>query len=232
MIKAIFFDFNGIIINDEPLQMKAYQEVLAQYDISLTEAQYYSALGMDDRTFVRTAFERAGKTLTGEIMSAVGRGKTEVHRGLLTDDLPLFPGIVTFLKAASRCYELGIVSMSNLDELQYVLERTQLKALFSVLITAEDVNFCKPAPDCYLLAHERLNAQLREARQLPLLPEECLVVEDSPPGIQSGREAGMRTLGVTNTVTEEELRAAGAEVVTRRLSDWNVDAVHHVFSKG
>lgn len=232
MIKAIFFDFNGVIINDEPLQMKAYQEVLAQYDISLSEAQYYSSLGMDDRTFIRTAFERASKTLTDEIMSAVVQGKTEVHRGLLTDDLPLFPGIVTFLKAASRCYELGIVSMSNLEELQYVLDRAQLKTLFSVLITAEDVNSCKPAPDCYLLARERLNTQLREARQLPLLPEECLVVEDSPPGIQSGREAGMRTLGVTNTVTEEELRAAGAEVVTRNLSDWNVDAVHHVFSKG
>ena len=62
MIKAIFFDFNGVIINDEPLQMKAYQEVFAQYEMSLSEAQYYSALGMDDRMFVRTAFERAGKT--------------------------------------------------------------------------------------------------------------------------------------------------------------------------
>ena len=232
MIKAILFDFNGVIINDEPLQMKAYQEVLAQYDIPLSEAEYYNSLGMDDRTFIHTAFERSKKTLTDEIMMAVCKVKGEVHRGLLTDDLPLFPGIVTFLKAASRCYELGIVSMSNAEELQYVLERTQLKALFSVVITAEDVNVCKPAPDCYLLAHERLNEQLRDARQLPLLPEECLVVEDSPPGIQSGREAGMRTLGVTNTVTEEELRDAGAEVVTQSLSDWNVDAVHHVFSKG
>ena len=232
MIKAIFFDFNGVIINDEPLQMKAYQEVFSQYDISLSEAQYYGALGMDDRTFIRTSFDRAGKTLTDEIMSAVCRTKGEVHRALLTDDLPLFPGIVTFLKAASRCYKLGIVSMSNLEELEYVLERAQLKTLFSVLITAEDVNSCKPAPDCYLLAQERLNAQLRKARHLPVLSEECLVVEDSPPGIQSGREAGMRTLGVTNTVTEEELRTAGAEVVTRSLSDWNVDAVHHVFSKG
>ena len=232
MIKAIFFDFNGVIINDEPLQMKAYQEVFAQYEISLSEAQYYSALGMDDRMFVRTAFERAGKDLTDEIMVAVNKAKVEVHRRLMADELPLFPGIETFLKAASRSYQLGIVSMSNREELRYVFGRTQLEELFSIIVSAEDVNLCKPAPDCYLLAFEKLNARRQAARLIPLLPEECLVVEDSPPGIQSGRAAGMRTLGVTNTVSEAELRAAGAEVVTMYLSDWNVDAVHHVFSKG
>ncbi len=232
MIKAILFDFNGVIINDEPLQMKAYQEVLAQYEMSLSEAQYYSALGMDDRMFVRTAFERAGKELTDEIMMAVNRSKVEAHQRLMADELPLFPGIETFLKAASRSLQLGIVSMSNSEELRYVFGRTQLEALFSVIISAEDVNLCKPAPDCYLLALEKLNAKRRATRLLPLLPEECLVVEDSPPGIQSGRAAGMHTLGVTNTVSEVELRAAGAEVVTMYLSDWNVDAVHHVFSEG
>src|SRR6266536_1728730 len=232
MIKAILFDFNGVIINDEPLQMKAYQEVLAQYEMSLSEAQYYSALGMDDRMFVRTAFERAGKELTDETMMAVNRSKVEAHQRLMADELPLFPGIETFLKAASRSLQLGIVSMSNSEELRYVFGRTQLEALFSVIISAEDVNLCKPAPDCYLLALEKLNAKRRATRLLPLLPEECLVVEDSPPGIQSGRAAGMHTLGVTNTVSEVELRAAGAEVVTMYLSDWNVDAVHHVFSEG
>jgi beta-phosphoglucomutase-like phosphatase (HAD superfamily) len=74
---------------------------------------------------------------------------------------------------------------------------------------------------------------LNEKRQnewlLPLLANECLVIEDSPPGIESGKGAGMRTLGITNTVSEERLRAAGAEVVTASLADWTVDAVHHVF---
>jgi beta-phosphoglucomutase-like phosphatase (HAD superfamily) len=64
---------------------------------------------------------------------------------------------------------------------------------------------------------------------LPLLASECLVIEDSPPGIESGRKAGMRTLGVTNTVSEAQLRTAGAEVVTASLADWSADAVHHVF---
>jgi beta-phosphoglucomutase-like phosphatase (HAD superfamily) len=64
------------------------------------------------------------------------------------------------------------------------------------------------------------------------LPSECLVIEDAPPGILAGKDAGMRSLGVTNTVTDAALRAAGADVVTASLADWTTDAVHHVFSEG
>ncbi len=229
MIRAIFFDFNGVIINDEPLQCTAYQQVLAQHGISLTEEQYYNALGMDDRTFVTTAFERACKKITPDLLLAVSEAKRRIHQELMTDELPLFPGIETFLKAASRTYSLGIVSMASRQEIRYVFDRSRLESPFSVVISAEDVELCKPAPHCYLRALEMLNEQRLNARLLPLLPQECLVVEDSPPGIQSGRAAGMRTLGVTNTVSDPELRAAGAEVVTTNLSDWNVDAVRHVF---
>src|SRR6266498_3517931 len=170
MIQAIFFDFNGVIINDEPLQMAAYQDVL-----------------------------------------------------------PLFPGAVTFLKATARRYSLGLVSMAMIAEIQYVLDRARLRSLFSAIVSAEDVNVCKPAADCYLIALAKLNEQRRVDRLLPLRAAECLVIEDSPPGIESGRQAGMHTLGITNTVSEKELRMAGAEVVTASLADWTVDAVRHVF---
>lgn len=230
MIQAILFDFNGVIIDDEALQMKAYQEVLSPYGISLSEAEYYGALGMDDRAFVQAAFERAGKILTNDTRHAVSAAKLMIHRRLLGDDLPLFPGVVTFLKAASRSFSLGLVSMASPEEIRYVFDRARLGPLFSAIVTAEDVDVCKPAPDCYRRGLEKLNEKRSAERLLPLLPAECLVVEDSPPGIQSGRSAGMRTLGVTNTVSETELRVAGAEVVTPNLSDWNVHAVWHVFS--
>ncbi|MGH9967557.1 MAG: HAD family hydrolase [Pyrinomonadaceae bacterium] len=228
MIRALFFDFNGVIIDDERLQMAAYQQVLNGHGIELTEEQYFGALGMDDRTFVRVALERAGK-LTVETTEAVLRSKAEIHRKMIEDELPLFPGVVTFLKATARHYALGLVSMADQNEIGYVFERARLRPLFSVIVSASDVKVCKPAPDCYVRALEKLNEKRRETRLLPLLPEECLVIEDSPPGIQSGLSAGMRTLGVTNTVTEAELRAAGAEVVTSSLADWNVDAVRHLF---
>jgi len=229
MIKAIFFDFNGVIIDDERLQMEAYKEVLHDHGIELAESDYYGALGLDDKGFVRAAFARAGKQLNDEVLKGVLQGKGVLHRQAMEDQLPLFPGVVTFLKAAARHYSLGIVSMATLDEISYVLDRARLRDLFTVVVSTADVNVCKPAPDCYLAGLEKLNEQRRAARHLPLLSGECLAIEDSPPGIQSGRGAGMRALGVTNTVTEKDLRAAGAEVVTPSLADWTVEAVHHLF---
>lgn len=229
MIQAIFFDFNGVIIDDEPLQMSAYQDVLREQGIELTESDYYGALGMDDETFVRAAFARAQKPLTEDTLKVMLEGKGIIHRKLIENELPLFPGVVTFLKATSHHYSLGLVSMALKADIQYALERARLLSLFSVIVSAEDVKICKPAPDCYRIALEKLNEKRRAERREPLPASACLVIEDSPPGIESGRQAGMRTLGITNTVSAEQLRAAGAEVVSASLADWTVDAVHHLF---
>ena len=231
MIKAIFFDFNGVIIDDEMIQMKAYQEVLRGHDVNLLEEWYFGALGMDDRTFVRSMFARAGKQITDEMLESVQKAKTAIHREKIKDELPLFPGVLTFLKSVSRHFQIGLVSMANREEVGHVFERASLSPLFSVVVTAEDTSVCKPAPDCYVCGLGKLNEKRQQERLLPLLPGECLAIEDSPPGIESARAAGMRTLGVTNTVDESALRAAGADVVTRSLADWNVDAVKLVYAR-
>ena len=229
MIKAIFFDFNGVIIDDENIQMKAYQEVLRGHQIELNEEWYFDALGMDDKTFVQSMFERAKKPLTDPVMETVLGAKTDLHRQMIEDELPLFPGVLTFLKAASRHFSLGLVSMANKAEVGYVFERANLTPLFSIVVTAEDASVCKPAPECYLAGLRKMNDKRQSERELPLLASECLAIEDSPPGIQSARAAGMRTLGVTNTVSAEALRAAGADVVTKSLADWTVDAVKRLY---
>ena len=228
MIKAILFDFNGVIIDDETIQMKAYQEILKGHEIALTEELYFGALGMDDKTFVRSMFGHAKKPLTDPLLEKVLDAKTELHRQMI-EELPLFPGVVTFLKAASREFELGLVSMANKTEVGYVFQRAHLTPLFSVIVTAEDASVCKPAPDCYLAGLTKLNEKRQHERKLPLLPSECLAIEDSPPGIQSARAAGMRTLGITNTVPAAALREVGADVVTTSLADWTTDAVHRLF---
>ena len=146
MIKAIFFDFNGVIIDDETIQMKAYQEILRGHEIDLTEEWYMSALGMDDRTFVKAMFERAKRPLTDSVLDTVLDAKTDLHREMIEDELPLFPGVLTFLKAATRHFALGLVSMANKVEVGYVFQRANLTPLFSVIVTAEDASVCKPAP--------------------------------------------------------------------------------------
>ena len=229
MIQAVFFDFNGVIIDDEPLQMKAYQAVLGREGLTLTEADYYGSLGMDDVTFLRAAYARAERELDEESLGRVVEAKTAAHRKLLEGELPLFPGVVTFVKAVARRYAVGLVSMARRTEIDHVLERAALSSYFEVVVSAEDAAACKPDPSCYNNALELLNRKRGEAHVIPLRADECLVVEDSPPGILSARAAGMRTLGVTNTVPDKALREAGADSVTRTLADWTPDAVHHVF---
>jgi beta-phosphoglucomutase len=230
MIKAILFDFNGVIIDDEPLQLKAAQDALKGVGITLTEEDYYGSLGMDDVTFFRAAFARAGREHTDEDLNRVLAEWTKLHRDLIAGELPLFPGVVTFIKSLARRYPLAVVSMARRESVEYVLARAGLTKAFAVVVSAEDVSACKPDPACVNRALEKLNEARGNAGQPALAPAECLVIEDAPPGIEAARVAGMRTLGVTNTVNETALRAAGADIVTHSLADWTDDAVRHVFN--
>jgi beta-phosphoglucomutase len=229
MIQAIFFDFNGVIINDERIHLKAYREVLSVEDVPLTDEDYFASLGMDDAAFVHAAYKRAGRTLADDLRDRLIEREHELHREFITADLPVPNGVVTFIKAAARHFHLGIVSMAVRSEIEFVLGLADILEPFSLIVSAAPGLKHKPAPDCYKLGLELLNERRRGARLLPLLPTECLVIEDAPPGIEAARGAGMRTLGVTTTVNEHALRASHADVVTPDLSDWSIDAVHHLF---
>ena len=229
MIEAILFDFNGVIIDDERIHLKAYREVFVAEGVSLSDEEYFPCLGMDDAAFVRAAFARAGRPLTDERMRAVINREHELHRAFIEEELPISLGVVTFIKAAARNYQLGIVSMAERREIDHVLQLASLLNLFSVFVSAEPGLKHKPTPDCYQRALELLNEKRSSVRKLPLQARECLVIEDAPPGIAAARAAGMRTIGLTNTISENDLREAGADVVTASLADWSVDAVWHLF---
>jgi len=229
MIKAIFFDFNGVIINDERIHLKAYREILQAEGVELTDEDYFASLGMDDVAFTRAAFARVNRSVDDQTARTIIDREHALHRSLIEKEVPFAPGVVTFIKEAARELQLGIVSMAELSEITHVLDSLNLIKSFSVIVSAQPGLNHKPAPDCYLRALDLLNDKRRAERLMPLLASECLVIEDAPPGVEAGRAAGMRTLAVMNTVTESPLRAAGADVVTADLADWNVAAVHHLF---
>src|SRR2546421_10360160 len=229
MTQAIFFDFNGVIINDERIHLKAYREILAHDGVELSDADYFASLGMDDVAFVRAAFARVNKPLTDELMRGVIDREHAKHREMIKRDLPVAAGVVAFIKELARHYDLGIVSMAERSEIDHVLKLAGISEQFLVVVSAAIDLKHKPAPDCYLRGLDLLNRQRRVVRKLPLLASECVVIEDAPPGIEAARAAGMRTIGVTTTVTEKALRDAGAVIVTPNLADWNADAVHHLF---
>jgi beta-phosphoglucomutase len=229
MIKAILMDFNGVIIDDEPVQMKAYQEVLKAEGIDLNEEEYYSSLGMDDRSFVAAAYKRAKKKADKGKIDEITKGKSSKWREMVEKELPLFDGIGDLIARMSREFSLGIVSMSGRREIEYVLERSGLGKHFKTIVSAEDVRNCKPDPECFRIGFRQLDAARTIEGHLPITHEECLVIEDSPQGISGACMADLRALGVANTVSAGELRAAGAEAVATDLRDWTPESIRRVF---
>jgi HAD superfamily hydrolase (TIGR01509 family) len=229
MIKAILMDFNGVIINDEPLHMKAYQEILATEGIALSEDHYYSAMGMDDKTFLNAQYTRAEKNLTAEKTQEILQAKSESWRKLVDKEIPLFDAVENFVRKMENDFALGIVSMARRDEIEYVLDRVDLKDCFSVIVSAEDVSVCKPDAECYQTGFNLIDAARIRRGSNPMVHGDCLVIEDAPQGIIAGKRAGLKTLGITNTVSAEKLREAGADAVSKSLSDWMPDSIRRVF---
>jgi beta-phosphoglucomutase-like phosphatase (HAD superfamily) len=229
MIKAILFDFNGVIIDDEPIQMRAYQELLSAEGVELTAEDYAASHGMDDRTFVLAAYKRRGKTVIDDKVNEIIDAKFGKWREIVGDNLPLFEGIGDFVEKMSHDFALGVVSMERGTQIEHVLERAGLAKHFSVIVSSTDVDACKPDPQCYRAGFNKLDLHRIKQGHLPMTHGECLVIEDTVPGIQAARAADLPALGVTNTVSADELRAAGAAAIAKDLRDWMPESIRRVF---
>jgi beta-phosphoglucomutase-like phosphatase (HAD superfamily) len=110
-----------------------------------------------------------------------------------------------------------------------VLETSGLRKFFSTIVSAEDVDKCKPDPECFRIGFRQIDNVRTSQGHLAMTHEECLVIEDSPPGIVAARNADLTAMGVTNTVTADELRKAGAAAVATDLRDWMPESIRRVF---
>ncbi len=229
-VKAILMDFNGVIIDDEQIQLDVIRDLLKADGVEISDEQYFASLGMDDRRFVEAAYERAGKTPGTNKVLEITQQKTQKWREIVASELPLFHGVEEFIRKMAREFEFGLVSMAKREEVDFVLEKADLRDCFSVIVTAENVANCKPDPECYRNAFQQIDLVRIAQGHLPMTHDECLVIEDSPPGVVAGRRADLPVLGVANTVHADELRKAGAEWVTKDLEDWMPDSVRRAFA--
>ena len=214
-LRAIIFDFDGVIADTEPLHFAALQRVLAGIDITLTEAEYYADyLGFDDRgcflAALRTHRREASPALVGELMDR----KAQAYLAAIKDHLAIFPGVRELVHDAAARVPLAIASGALRNEIDVILQEAGLRKAFCHITSAEDVTRGKPAPDPFLHAMAGLN---RQPAQPTLTPQDCLVIEDSLPGIRAARAAGMKVLAVANTHTVQDLGEADA--ITHSLAD-------------
>jgi beta-phosphoglucomutase len=229
MIKAILMDWNGVVIDDEQVQCDAYKEVFEPYGVELTDEGYYARMGMNDHAFVASVFEEAGKPIDDNEMQSVLGAKTAKWRETVSQSVPLFDGVENFIKKSSQEFALGVVSMAKREEIDLVMDLTGLAPYFSVILSAEDIATHKPDPACYREGFRRIDLHRISQSHLPMIHADCLVIEDSTQGVQAGKAADLKVLGVTTSVPAEKLRAAGADAVAKRLDDWMPDSMRRVF---
>ena len=214
MLRAIIFDFNGIILNDEPLHFQAMRDSVSEIGITIGEEEYWSRyLPLDDERCLQAICSTHARTLTEDERLWVLKEKISLYRRYLKDHYPLFPGAANFIRAAHARYPLALASGARRDEIEAALNAVGLMQCFEVIVAAQDFKLGKPHPESFLLALSWLNSKL-DGKGTPIRPEDCLVIEDSVGGVEGARAAGMACLAVTNSYPAEKLWRANRVVAS------------------
>jgi beta-phosphoglucomutase-like phosphatase (HAD superfamily) len=223
-LRAIVFDFDGVIANTEPLHYRAFRDVLAESAIELSERDYYGRyLGYDDVGVFRAVATDRGLTWEiGRVAQLVEQKAARIEE-LERDGSILFPGAREAVRRAAIAVPLAIASGALGIEIRRVLDREKLTDCFAAIVAAEDTPVGKPAPDPYLRAIALL-ADVGGA----LAASECVAVEDSPWGLESARAAGLRTVGVAHTYKAVEL---DADAVISSVEALDLDALKRLCSR-
>lgn len=224
MIRALIFDFNGVIVDDENVHFELFRAVLGETGVELTETTYHDRyLGYDDRGCFSAALLDAGKNADDELVAELIARKAGLYARAAATGLRFFPGSERIVEFAA-CRPTAICSGALRPEIEYALDRLKARQSIVAIVSAEDTTRCKPDPEGYTLAFHALRDS---GAFLPgeLDPKECVAIEDSSAGILAARSAGLRTIGVAHTYPPKTLVAAGAELVLESLEQLNESVI-------
>jgi len=226
MLRAVIFDFDGVITDSEILHLRAFNRVLAQYDIEIKTKDYYKDyLGLTDVDCFQLVANKGRLGLDGREIENLVKQKNQVFQELAKTEGRIIEGVRDFLEMLRQNnVPMAICSGAVLAEIALILEEARLRSFFAVIVSAEQVKRGKPNPEGFLLTLQKLNRIVSPAEagiQNPILPNQCIVVEDSHWGLEAAKAAGMHTIAVTNSYDAEQL--APAEKIVTRLSELSIN---------
>ncbi len=222
MLKAILFDFDGVLADTEPLHFRMFQQVLQEEGIPLSENEYYQKyVGFDDRDCFHAILAEHGRSIAPETIRRLVARKAVMMLDHLKAAPVVYPGIVEFVKSSASRYRLAVVSGALRQEIELILQTAGMRTDFEHITAAEDVRNGKPDPEGYLHALRSLN------RNAPVLAPECLVIEDTLFGIQAAHAAGMRCLAVSTTIPADQL--ASADAIASTLKGYDIESLARRF---
>jgi beta-phosphoglucomutase len=227
LLRAIVFDFDGVIVDSEPAILGLYQQMAAMEGWNLSKEEYYrNYLALDDRAVITQLYRSRRRELSAERRDELVRWKSEAYVETVCDHLSPLPGALDFVRRCSNLFPLAIASGSLRNEVEYLLGKLGLRQLFAVLSTAEDSERSKPDPGVYLWALAGLQ-RLESFRDHPLEAADCLAIEDAPAGVDAAHAAGIRCVGLAHSQPPEEL--SHAEWVFRGFPELELDEIRANF---
>jgi HAD superfamily hydrolase (TIGR01509 family) len=229
MLQAVLLDFNGTIINDEPIHKRLIHQLLQQVNLPLNSTDYGElCMGRSDRACLTDLWQRQGQVLSDRQLQQLLAWKARAYQAELEklETLPLYPDVPDFIfKLRSHQVKLAIVTGARRSEVKTVLERTQLDAYFSVIVAGDEISASKPDPEGYLSAIDQLS---RKFPKLKIQAADCLAIEDTFAGIEAAKRAGLAVVGVANTYPFHMLQRQTNWTVDR-LIDLELERVQAVF---
>ncbi|HEY9849925.1 MAG TPA: HAD family phosphatase [Leptolyngbyaceae cyanobacterium] len=230
-LKAVLFDFNGVIINDEPIHEKLINQILIEENLRPKPGEFRQiCLGRSDRACISELLTSRGRVVTESYLMQLMTRKAQAYQKEMEnlEKLPIFPAVEDLIyKLRVAKVKIGLVTGALRSEVELVLNRVNFGQHFSIFVTGDDITASKPDPEGYLLAVQRFNEQFRD---LSLQPSECLAIEDTPAGIQAAKSAGMQVVGVANSYPFHMLQRQ-ANWSVDYLTDVDVERVQQVFSQ-
>jgi beta-phosphoglucomutase len=190
---AILFDFDGVLVDSEPVHFECWLEILESFGMRMDWETYRThGIGVSDRALMSMLCERAGRPEVVDRLLAEYPRKKEMFRSRMLER-QLIPAEVLALLPELHDYQLAVVTSSGQSEVEPLLREAGIHGLFRTVVYGGDVKQLKPAPDPYLLAMKKLGART------------ALVVEDSDAGEASGHAAGLDVLRVSSPLEMPEL---------------------------
>jgi HAD superfamily hydrolase (TIGR01509 family) len=211
--KAVIFDFNGVLANDEHLHCELMQTLSANFGVSLSDEDYYSkVIGFDDREAFKYLL---GDQIDGKKLQSLIDQKNQMYLEAIASQNLLFPGVLDVVPQVAAGHLCAINSGALRVEIDAILKKNHLQSYFKTIVSTDDLKHSKPHPEGYLLAFQKL-----QQIDPNLKKSDCVVLEDTPAGVASAQAAGLTVVGIANSVSIAELKAAGANFTIQTMGEF------------
>jgi len=204
--EAVIFDFDGVIVDTEPLHYAAFQRTLEPLGLHFSWQEYVETyIGFDDRDAFRHAFSLKGTILSQSELRTLIEQKATFFKEVIGSGVSAYPGVLDLIfHLHTNKFPLAICSGALRSDIDPILAMLGITDYFGVIVTADDLAASKPDPECYQLAFQRLQS----LHQNGLSKETTVAIEDTPAGISAAKGAGLIVCAVTNSYPAERLNKA------------------------